>query len=174
VTLYVQWNALLLPQHWTEAWLSIYYRIKLDANANENAFMYGYQDYLDADIFQNIMSKLIQDMEYVKTIFFLDDFLLLTNISFKVLLLNLDMILLRLLTAGMRVNISKSKFFAEKYNTWDKCITRQFVLATCNKVEMNGIVNIKMPKQEKKNKIRYLNGIVNYNCNISYFAEVTF
>jgi hypothetical protein len=28
---------------------------------------HGYQDFLDPNIFQNVMSKLVQDMEYVKT-----------------------------------------------------------------------------------------------------------
>jgi hypothetical protein len=28
---------------------------------------HGYQDCLDPDVFQNVMSKLVQDMEYVKT-----------------------------------------------------------------------------------------------------------
>jgi hypothetical protein len=28
---------------------------------------HGYQDCLDLDVFQNVMSKLVQDMEYVKT-----------------------------------------------------------------------------------------------------------
>jgi hypothetical protein len=28
---------------------------------------HGYQDFLDPDVFQKIMSKLVQDMEYVKT-----------------------------------------------------------------------------------------------------------
>jgi hypothetical protein len=28
---------------------------------------YGYQDCLFPDVFQNVMSKLVQDMEYVKT-----------------------------------------------------------------------------------------------------------
>jgi hypothetical protein len=32
---------------------------------------HGYQYWLDPDIFQNFMSKLVQDMEYVKT--YLDD-----------------------------------------------------------------------------------------------------
>jgi hypothetical protein len=50
-------------------------------------------------------------MEYVKT--YLDDLLILTNSSFKDHLINLQMVLARLSTAGMRVNISKSKFFAE-------------------------------------------------------------
>jgi hypothetical protein len=64
------------------------------------------------DVFQNIMYKLVQDMEYVKT--HLVDLLILTNSSFKDHLLKLEMVLARISTAGMRVNISKSKFFAEQ------------------------------------------------------------
>jgi dihydroorotate dehydrogenase len=64
------------------------------------------------DVFQNVMSKLAQDMEYVKT--YLDDLLILTNSSFKDHLLKLEMVLARLSTSGMRVNISKSKFFADQ------------------------------------------------------------
>jgi hypothetical protein len=73
---------------------------------------HGYQDCLVPDVFQNFMSKLVQDMEYVKT--YLDDLLILTNSSFKDHLLKLEMVLARLATAGMRVNISKSKFFTEQ------------------------------------------------------------
>jgi Reverse transcriptase (RNA-dependent DNA polymerase) len=64
------------------------------------------------DVFQNGMSKsgLTQDMEYVKT--YLDDLLILSNNNFKDHLLKLQMVLARLSTAGMRVNTSKSKFFA--------------------------------------------------------------
>jgi hypothetical protein len=73
---------------------------------------HGYQDCLVPDVFQNVMSKLVQDMEYVKT--YLDDLSILTNNSFKDHLLKLEMVLARLSTAGMRVNISKSKLFAEQ------------------------------------------------------------
>jgi hypothetical protein len=47
---------------------------------------------------------------------YLDDLLILitTNSSFKDHLLKLEMVLARLSTAGIRVNISISKFFAEK------------------------------------------------------------
>jgi dihydroorotate dehydrogenase len=48
------------------------------------------------DVFQNVMSKLVQDMEYVKT--YLDDLLILTNSSFKDHLLKLEMSLARLST----------------------------------------------------------------------------
>jgi hypothetical protein len=45
---------------------------------------------------------------------YLDDLLILTNISFKYHLLKLEMVLARLSTTVMRMNISKSKFFAEQ------------------------------------------------------------
>ena len=64
------------------------------------------------DVFQNVMSKLTQDMEYVKT--YLDDLLILANKTFKDHLLKLELVLERPSTVGMRVNASKSKFFAEE------------------------------------------------------------
>jgi hypothetical protein len=65
---------------------------------------HGYQDCLDPDVFQNVMSKLVQDMEYFKT--YRDDLLILTNRynSFKGHLYKLEMVLARLSTTGMRVN----------------------------------------------------------------------
>jgi hypothetical protein len=88
---------------------------------------HGYQDCLVPDVIQNVMSKLVQDMEYVKT--YLDDLLILTNRnnSFKDHLLKLEMVLARLSTAGMRVNISKSKFFAEQIEYLGYWITRLLV-----------------------------------------------
>jgi hypothetical protein len=62
---------------------------------------YGYQDCLVPDVFQNVMSKLVQDMEYVKT--YLDDLLILTNSNFKDHLLKLQMVLVRLSTNGLMV-----------------------------------------------------------------------
>jgi hypothetical protein len=79
-------------------------------NIKIHTVTHGYQDCLDPDGFQNIMSKLVQDMEYDKT--YLDDLLILSNSSFKNHLLKLEMVLARLSTAGMRMDISKSKFFA--------------------------------------------------------------
>jgi hypothetical protein len=59
---------------------------------------HGYQDCLVPDVFQKVMSKLVQDMEYVKT--YLDDLLTLTNRnnSFKGHPIKLEMILARLST----------------------------------------------------------------------------
>jgi hypothetical protein len=102
-----------------------YYHIKLDADAQKLCTIvfpchmgkYKYKRLpmgikIAPDIFQNVMSTLVQDMEYVKT--YLDDLFILTNSSFKDHLLKLELVLARLSTAGMRVNISKSKFFAEQ------------------------------------------------------------
>jgi hypothetical protein len=88
------------------------------------------------------MSKLVQ---YVKT--YLDDLLKLTNSSFKNHLHKLEMVLARLSTAGMRVNISKSKFFAEQIEFLGYWITRQGIQPIHNKVE--AILNIKAPKTRK-------------------------
>jgi hypothetical protein len=100
------------------------------------------------DVFQNVISKLVQDMEYVET--YLDDLLILTNNSFKDHLLKLEMVLARLSTAGMRVNISKSKFFAEQIEYLGYWITRQDIQPIRTKVEIISILNIKAPKIRKE------------------------
>jgi hypothetical protein len=75
---------------------------------------------------------------------YLDDLLTLTNNSFKDHLLELEMVLARVSTAGIRVNISKSKFFAEQIEYLRYWITRQGIQPIRNKVE--AILNIKGPK----------------------------
>jgi hypothetical protein len=113
------------------------------------------------------MSNLVQDMEYVKI--YLDDLLILTNNSFKDHLHKLEMVLARLSTSGMRVNISKSKFFAEQIEYSGYWIldtgywmTRQGIQPIRNKVEMTAILNIKAPKTRKAQQLRQFIGIVNY------------
>jgi hypothetical protein len=96
-------------------------------------------------VFQNVMSKLVQDMEYVRV--YLDDLLILTNNSFKDHLLKLEMVLARLSTDIMRVNISKSKLFVEQIEYLGYWITRQGIQPIRNKVE--AILNIKAPKTRK-------------------------
>jgi hypothetical protein len=82
--------------------------------------------------------------------YYLDDLLILTNSSFKDHLLKLEMVLARISTAGMRVNISKSKFFAEQIEYLGYWITRQGIQPIQNKVEMNAILIIKAPKTRKE------------------------
>jgi hypothetical protein len=91
------------------------------------------------------MSKLVQDMEYIKT--YLNNLLILTNSSFKEHLLKSEMFLARLSTAGTRVNISKSKFVAEQIEYLGYWITRQGIQTIRNKVEE--ILNIKATKTRK-------------------------
>jgi hypothetical protein len=50
----------------------------------------------------------------------------------------------------MKVNISKSKFFAEQIEYLGYWITRQGIQPIRNKVEMNAILNIKAPKTRKE------------------------
>jgi hypothetical protein len=50
----------------------------------------------------------------------------------------------------MRVNISKSKFFAEQIEYLGYWITRQGIQPICNKVEMNAILNNNAPKTRKE------------------------
>jgi Reverse transcriptase (RNA-dependent DNA polymerase) len=81
------------------------------------------------EIFQNVMTKLTQDMEYVKA--YLDDLLILTNKSFNDHL----MVLARLSTVGMRINASKSKFFAEQIEYLGYWINRKGIQPVQSKVE---------------------------------------
>jgi hypothetical protein len=141
-----------------------YYHIKLDADAQKLCTIvfpwhmgnYKYKRLpmgikIVPDVFQNVMSMLVQDMEYVKT--YLDDLLIIKNSNFKDHLLKLEMVLARLSIAGMRVNISKSKFFAEHIEYLGYWITRQGIQPIRNEA----ILNIKAPKTSKsKQKSRIL------------------
>jgi hypothetical protein len=119
-----------------------------------------YQDFLVLDAFQNVISKLVQDMEYVKT--YLGDLLMLTNIrnSFKDHPLKLEMVQPRLSTADMRVNISKSKFFAQQIEYLGYWITRQGIQPIRNKFKITVILSINAPKTRKE--LGQFIGIFNY------------
>jgi hypothetical protein len=80
--------------------------------------------------------------------YYLDDLLILTNSSFKNHLLKLEMVLARLSTDGMRVNISISKFIVEQKEYLGYWITRQGIHPMHNKVE--AILNIKAPETRKE------------------------
>jgi Reverse transcriptase (RNA-dependent DNA polymerase) len=112
------------------------------------------------DVFKNVMSTLTQDMEYVKT--YLDDLLILSNDNFKEHQLKIEMVLLRLSTAGMRFNASKSKFFAEQIEYLGYWISRQGIQPLYSKVE--SILNIKALKTRKE--LRQFIFIVNYYCDV--------
>jgi hypothetical protein len=73
---------------------------------------------------------------------------ILTNRSFKYHLINLDRILARLLTAGMRMNISRSKFSAKQTQYLRYWITRQGIRYKRNKSQ--AILNMKASKTRKE------------------------
>jgi hypothetical protein len=88
-----------------------YYHIKLDHDADAQIlctiiFLWHVAKYknkrlpmvikINPDVFQNVVSKLVQDMECVKT--YLDDFLTLKNSIFNDHLLKLELTLARLST----------------------------------------------------------------------------
>jgi Reverse transcriptase (RNA-dependent DNA polymerase) len=150
-----------------------YYHIKLDADAQKLCtivFPWGKYKYkrlpmgikiaTSPDVFQNVMTTLTKDMEYVKT--YLDDLLILSNNNFKDHLLKLEMVQVRLSTAGMRVNASKSKFFSEQNEYLSYWITRKDIQQVHSKVE--AMLNVKALKTRKE--LRQFIGIVNYYCNM--------
>jgi hypothetical protein len=84
--------------------------------------------------------------------FYLDDLMILTttNSNFNYHLLKLEMVIARLSTAGMRVNISNSKFFEEQIEYLGYWITKQGIQPIRNKVEIDAILNIKVHKTRKE------------------------
>jgi hypothetical protein len=101
------------------------YHIKLDADAQKLCtfvFPWGKYKYkrlpmsikFTPYVFKTSCLNLYKIRNMLKLTGYLDDLLILTNNSFKEHLLNLEIVLARLSTAGMRVNISKSKFFEEQ------------------------------------------------------------
>jgi RNase H-like domain found in reverse transcriptase/Reverse transcriptase (RNA-dependent DNA polymerase) len=102
---------------------------------------------------------------------YLDDLLLLTNRSFADHLTKLEMVLARHSTAGMRVNASKSKFFAEQIEYLGYWITREGIQSVYNKVE--AILKIKAPKTRKE--LRQFIGLVNskWLCRSEFLAPLS-
>jgi hypothetical protein len=74
------------------------------------------------------------------------------------------MVLARLSTAGMRVNISKSKLFAGQIEYLGYWINRQGIQPLHNKVE--AILNIKASKTRKARQLRLFISIVIYYRNM--------
>jgi hypothetical protein len=138
-----------------------YYHIKLDADAQKlctivfpwNMGKYKYKR-LPMGIkiawflmlFKKSCLSLSKIWNMLRQPYYLDDLLILTNRnnSFKGHILQLEMVLARLSTAGVRVSISKSKYFAEQIEYLGYWITRQGIQPIRNKVE--AILNIKAPK----------------------------
>jgi hypothetical protein len=111
-----------------------YYHIKLDADDHKlcnivflwhmgKYITHGYQDCLR--VFKTSCQSLSKIWKMLRQLSYPDILLILTNSSFKDHLLLLEKVLERLSTTGMRVNISKSKFFAEQLEYLGYWISRQ-------------------------------------------------
>ena len=108
------------------------------------------------DIFQEKMSTLMQDLEFVRA--YIDDLLVITKGSYEEHLSRLSEVLTRLQDAGLRVNAKKSFFAKEELEYLGYWITREGIQPVTSKV--NAIANIAEPKTKKQ--LRSFIGVVNY------------
>jgi hypothetical protein len=130
-----------------KSYVPLYYH-DVRENTNTNAYLLVSRSY--QMIFKTSCLSLSKIWNMLRQSTYLDDLLILTKNGFKDHLLKLEMVLARFSTSGMRVNISKSKFFAEQIEClvlgyW---ITRQVIQPIRNKVE--AILYIKATKTSKK------------------------
>jgi len=108
------------------------------------------------DIFQEGMSELMADLEYVRV--YIDDLLCLTSGDFSDHLQKLDEVLTRLGEAGLKVNAKKSFFARGELEYLGYWITRDGIQPLPDKVA--AIHKLKPPKN--RTELRSFIGIVNY------------
>ena len=108
------------------------------------------------DIFQEKMSTLMSDLEYVRA--YIDDLLVLTSSTWEDHLDKLRVVLQRLHEAGLKVNARKSFFGKAELEYLGHWITREGIKPVPKKVEAIG--QIAPPKT--KRQLRSFIGMVNY------------
>ena len=108
------------------------------------------------DIFQERMSELFADLEYVRA--YIDDLLCLTTSTWEDHLNKLDQILERLKDAGLKVNAKKSFFGKDSLEYLGYWVTREGIRPLEAKV--SAIKDIAVPKNKKE--LRRFIGLVNY------------
>ena len=108
------------------------------------------------DIFQEHMSTLFGDLEYIRT--YLDDLLCLTKEDWDDHLEKVEEILKRLQKAGLKVNAKKSFFGRSKLEYLGYIVTRDSIQPTPKKVA--AINAIQIPKTRKE--LRRFIGMINY------------
>ena len=108
------------------------------------------------DIFQEKMSTLMGDLEFVRT--YIDDLLITTMSDWKDHLQCLEMVFQRLSDTGLKVNAKKSFFGRSELEYLGYWISRSGIQPIAKKVE--AIKNIAIPKT--KRELRRFIGIVNY------------
>jgi hypothetical protein len=144
-----------------------YYHIELSPNSSKLCtivFPWGKYEYLrlpmglcnSPDIFQEKINELMDGLDFVRA--YLDDVLIPTKNSFEEHLEQLEQVLTRLQSAGLKVNASKSKFCQDKLEYLGYVITRSGIQPNMKKVE--AILKIDTPKTRKQ--LRAFIGMVNY------------
>jgi hypothetical protein len=108
------------------------------------------------DIFQEKMSTLMGDLEFVRT--YIDDLLITTKSTWNDHLRHLDIVFHRIHEAGLKINAKKSFFGKDELEYLGYWITRQGIQPVSKKVE--AIKNIAPPKTQRE--LRRFIGIVNY------------
>ena len=108
------------------------------------------------DIFQEKMSSLMADLEFVRA--YIDDLLILTKGTFQDHLNKLSQVLTRLQEAGLKVNATKSFFAREQLEYLGYWITRDGIQPSLTKV--SAIQQLAEPKTKKE--LRKFIGMVNY------------
>ena len=108
------------------------------------------------DIFQEKMSELMADLEFVRT--YIDDLLCLTKGTFDDHLEKLERVLIRVQQAGLKVNAKKSFFAKAELEYLGYWITRSGIKPLPEKVQ--AILKIETPRNRKE--LRSFIGIVNY------------
>jgi len=144
-----------------------YYHIELSPHSRELCTIvlpWGKYEYLrlpmglcnSPDIFQEKMSGLMEDLEYVRA--YIDDLLIITNGTFKDHMEHLSSVFVKLQNAGLKVNIKKSFFAKGELEYLGYWITRDGIQPTTKKV--HAITNIAPPTNKKE--LRRFIGLVNY------------
>ena len=108
------------------------------------------------DIFQEQLSHLFRDIEYVRE--YIDDLLITSNTTVDDHLAKLDTVLAKLKKAGLKVNAKKPLFCKDEVEYLGYLITRHGIKPQPKKVE--AIHNMKPPKT--KRQLRSFLGLVNF------------
>ena len=108
------------------------------------------------DIFQEKMNEFFTGFKNVRT--YIDDLLILGKSSWEEHVNQLDKVLNKLKSAGLKVNVSKSFFGKSELEYLGFIITRKGIKPTPKKV--HAITNIAVPKNKKE--VRSFIGLINY------------
>ena len=108
------------------------------------------------DVFQEKMSSLMQDLEYVRT--YLDDLLVISNGSFEEHLQQLGKVLQRLRRAGLKINAEKSSFFAPEIEYLGYLLTKDGIKPVQKKIQ--AVLDLQPPTTLKE--LRSFLGMVQF------------